>query len=590
MKNEIILLQKEMKKEGIAVYVVPSADFHDSEYVSDYFKCREFLTGFTGSAGTLVVTIDEAFLWTDGRYFLQAEEQLKGTEIQLMKMGEEGVPTLSEKITELLLETPSVGFDGRCVSFGFIEGILNEVEYEFGDVKVSCDEDLVDRIWKDRPGLPCGPVTDYPLLYAGEERAAKLKRVREAMGDAEALVLSDLSDIAWLFNLRGEDIPCNPVFLAYAVVERDSAVIFLDEEKMSEELECELEKDDIFIAGYEDIYAYLEEMGEGEFVSIDRSHSNFLLCDILANCEIIDEPSPVQLMKAVKNETEMNHLRNAHIKDGVAVTKFIYWLKNNIGKREITELDCSEKFEELRGQQELYMGPSFDSICAYGAHAAIIHYEPTEESNIKMEPRGLALFDTGGQYLDGTTDITRTVVLGELTDDERKYFTLVLKGNLKLGGAKFKKGCTGSCFDYLAREALWQQGEDYNHGTGHGVGFYLNVHEAPNGFRYREKNGCTFETGMLTSNEPGYYAAGRFGIRHENLVLCVPAEKTDAGEFLEFETVTLVPFDLDGIDLSLLDGAEKKRLNEYHKRVFETIGERLEEPEREWLRHATREV
>ncbi|MCQ2536179.1 MAG: aminopeptidase P family protein [Lachnospiraceae bacterium] len=594
MKYEITLIQNEMKKEGIAAYVVPSDDYHGSEYVGAFFKCREFLSGFTGSAGTLLITENEAFLWTDGRYFIQAEEELKGTDIKLMRMGEENVPTITQKLKELAKESKAyvVGFDGRVVSYGFGKSVLSCAS----NIKIK-DISLIDRVWNDRPPMACEKVFELDVKYAGEYRSSKLTRVRKAMEKegVDELFITSLDDIAWLFNLRGSDIPCNPVFLAYAKVTKDKAFIFTDKSRFDEALSLDITRDGVIIEDYGNMIQHIKSLPGTSKIWVDEQKMSYsLTASIPEGVKVTDKMLPTVLMKAVKNKTEMKNIRDSHLKDGVAVTKFLYWLKTNIGKEEITELDCVNKIEELRNEQDLYVGPSFDTIAAFGAHGAIVHYEPTEETNIPLKAESLALFDTGGQYLDGTTDITRTVALGPLTKEEKKYFTLVLKGHLNLAAAKFKKGCTGMALDYIARSPLWELGEDYNHGTGHGVGFFLNVHEAPNGFRYKKvperDDGAVFEEGMLTSDEPGYYAEGKFGIRHENLLLCVNDRKTPYGEYLKFETVTLVPFDLDGIDKKLLTDKEKELLNAYHKRVCEKLKPYLTKEEGAWLEKATRAI
>lgn len=595
MREEIVLLQNEMKKEGIAAYVVPSDDYHGSEYVGAFFKCREYLSGFTGSAGTLLVTENEAYLWTDGRYFLQAEEELSRSGITLMKMGEKNVPTIKRKISELSLECDEyvVGFDGKVVSCDFGKSL----KLSSPTIKIKSDIDLVDRIWAERPSMPCEKVFEFDVKYSGEYRSSKLTRVRAAMEKegADELYITSLDDIAWLFNLRGSDIECNPVFLSYAKVTKDKAYLFADKNRFDEGVILDISRDGVVFEDYGNVFQHVKNIPSGAKIWIDEQKISYELYSLIPDgAKIINKTLPTVLMKATKNKTEMEHIRNSHLKDGVAVTKFLYWLKNNIDKETITELDCVSKIEELRSQQDLYVGPSFDTIAAYSYHGAIIHYEPTEETDIVLQPQGLALFDTGGQYLDGTTDITRTVALGHITSEERKYFTLVLKGHLSLAAAKFKRGCTGMALDYIARSPLWDIGEDYNHGTGHGVGFFLNVHESPNGFRYKKvperDDGAVFEEGMLTSDEPGYYAEGKFGIRHENLLLCVNDRETSYGEYLKFETVTLAPFDTDAIDKKLLTEKEKELLNDYHQRVYQKLKPHLTLQEQKWLEKVTRPI
>ena len=579
-----------MKEKGVDAYLVPTDDFHASEYVGDYFKCRKYITGFTGSAGTAVITMDMAGLWTDGRYFIQAAQQLEGTTVELFKMGEPEVPTIHEFLKEKLTEGMCLGFDGRTVSAAEAE----ELKELLSDKKIrfSVEEDLIGEIWTERPALSCEPVMELDIKWAGESRAEKCARVRRKMQEkqADVFVLTSLDDIAWLLNIRGNDIHCCPVVLSYLVLTEEEALLFANEKAFGQDVLANLKKDGVVLKPYNDIYTYVNTIPAGKTVILSKANVNSRLVNSLpAEVKILDEENLTLLPKAIKNHTEVENERIAHIKDGVAVTKFIYWLKQNVGKMEITELSAAEHLFQLRKEQENFLDNSFDPIVSYGGHAAMCHYSPSPETDIPLEPKGLALCDTGGHYLEGSTDITRTIALGELTEKEQKYFTLVLKGHLRLSDAKFHYGCCGQNLDYLAREPLWRLGEDYNHGTGHGVGYLLNIHEGPNSFRWKSSS-AVLEEGMITSNEPGYYVENEFGIRHENLIVCKKAEKTAYGQFMCFENLTMVPFDLDAIDPELLDTYEKGLLNSYHAEVYQKISPYLTEEEDKWLKEYTRAI
>lgn len=587
-------LRELMKEKKIDAYLVPTDDFHGSEYVGDYFKCRKYITGFTGSAGTAVIMQDMAGLWTDGRYFIQAVDQLRGSTIELFKSGEPGVPTVHQFLAEKLQKGMCLGFDGRTVSAKEAEqlgGLLKEK-----DITFAVNEDLVGEIWSERPSLSCEPVMELDVKWAGESRKDKIVKIREQMKDRKAdfFILTSLDDIAWLLNIRGNDIHCCPVVLSYLIMTDTEVRLYANEAAFSKKIRTDLEADGVKIYPYNDVYSYVQTISGDKKILLSKSDVNSrLVSNIPHNVTILDEPNLTLLPKAIKNQTEMDNERIAHIRDGVAVTKFIHWMKTNVGKEKITELSAAEKLYQFRSEQEHFIGDSFDPIIAYGTHAAIVHYSATEETDIPLEARGMVLADTGGHYLEGTTDITRTIVLGPVTDKEKKYFTAVLRGNLNLAAAKFKYGCTGLNFDYLARGPLWELGEDYNHGTGHGVGYLLNVHEGPNSFRWKNLPGNpapVLEEGMITSDEPGYYLENEFGIRHENLILCRKAEKTSFGQFMCFEPLTMVPFDLDGVDPVQMSDHERKLLNEYHKKVYDTISPYLEKDEKEWLKQATREI
>ena len=590
VQKRLSALRELMKKRGVDAYLVPTDDFHASEYVGDYFKCRKYITGFTGSAGTAVITEDMAGLWTDGRYFIQAAQQLEGTSVTLFKMGEPGVPTVHEFLKDKLTEGMCLGFDGRTVSAAEADQLKTLLSDK--NIRFSVEEDLIGEIWTDRPELSCEPVMELDVKWTGESRADKCRRIRHKMEEkqADVFVLTSLDDIAWLLNIRGNDIHCCPVVLSYLVMTKEEILLFTNENAFSKEIQENLHSDGVILKPYDDVYSYAKTITSEKTVILSRKCANSrLVKSIPSEVSILDEENLTLLPKAVKNETEVENERTAHIKDGVAVTKFMYWLKQNVGKIKITELSAADYLFDLRKQQENFLGNSFDPIVSYGGHAAICHYSPSPETDIPLEPKGLALCDTGGHYLEGTTDITRTIALGELTEKEKKYFTIVLKGHLNLSDAKFRYGCCGQNLDYIAREPLWRLGEDYNHGTGHGVGYLLNVHEGPNSFRWKSSS-AVLEEGMITSNEPGYYVENEFGIRHENLIVCKKAEETAFGQFMCFENLTMVPFDLDAVEPALLTDHEKELLNAYHRDVYEKISPYLNEEEKEWLKESTRAI
>ena len=594
IKQKLNALRILMKEKKIDVYLVPTDDFHGSEYVGDYFKCRKYITGFTGSAGTAIITQDMAGLWTDGRYFIQAADQLRDTTIELFKSGEPGVPTVHQFLNDKLEEGMCLGFDGRTVSAREAEELQELLQEKH--ITFSVNDDLIGEIWEDRPALSCEPVMELDIRWTGKSRADKIAEIREQMKakEADTFILTSLDDIAWLLNIRGNDIHCCPVVLSYLVMMENELRLYANAAAFSEEIRSNLEADGVKIYPYDDVYSYVQSISSDKKVLLSRANVNSrLVSNIPSEVTILDEPNLTLLPKAVKNETEMENERIAHIKDGVAVTKFIHWLKKNVTRTTITELSTAEKLYQFRSEQEHFLGESFDPIIAYGTHAAIVHYSATEATDIPLEARGMVLADTGGHYLEGTTDITRTIVLGPVTAKEKKFFTAVLRGNLNLPAAKFKYGCTGLNLDYLARGPLWELGEDYNHGTGHGVGYLLNVHEGPNSFRWKNLPGNpapVLEEGMITSDEPGYYLENEFGIRHENLVLCKKAEKTSFGQFMCFEPLTMVPFDLEGINPEEMTERERKLLNDYHQKVYTTISPYLDEEEKEWLKQATREI
>lgn len=595
IKQRIENIRDLMKEKNIYAYIVPSSDYHQSEYVGDYFKSREFMSGFTGSAGILIISMDEAGLWTDGRYFIQAENELKDSGIKLFKMGEEGVPTIEEYLLEKLPKNSTLGFDGRVMSVKEGQSLANKLAFK--GINIEYKYDLVNDIWEDRCSLPTEKAFLLGTEYSGESFSDKLSRIRAVMKEKKATthILASLDDIAWLFNIRGRDVKSNPVVLSYAVITIDSVYLFIDKNKIGEDIKVELSKENVQIKGYEEVYEFIKNIDENEVVLIDTSKVNYAIYNnIPSNVQKIEERNPSILFKSIKNEIELKNIRNSHIKDGVAFTKFMYWLKNNIGKIEITEISATQKLEEFRREQDKFIEPSFSTIAAYKDHAAMMHYSATEESNYKLEPRDLFLVDSGGQYFDGTTDITRTIALGPIPKNVRRDFTNVVRGMIRLSKAKFLYGCRGYNLDILARGPLWEEGIDYKCGTGHGIGFVLNVHEGPNGFRWKVREDiddtCILEEGMVTTNEPGVYVENSHGIRIENEIVVRKAEKNEYGQFMDFEVITFAPIDLDAIEESLMLKDEKVYLNNYHKQVYDKISPYLNEEEKQWLKTYTREI
>ena len=595
IKQRIENIRDLMKEKNIYAYIVPSSDYHQSEYVGDYFKSREFMSGFTGSSGTLIISMDEAGLWTDGRYFIQAENELKDSGIKLFKMGEEGVPTIEEYLLEKLPKNSTLGFDGRVMSVKEGQSLANKLAFK--GINIEYKYDLVNDIWEDRCSLPTEKAFLLGVEYSGEGFSDKLSRIRAVMKEKKATthILASLDDIAWLFNIRGRDVKSNPVVLSYAVITIDSVYLFIDKNKIGKDIRAELSKENVQIKGYEEVYEFIKNIDENEVVLIDTSKVNYAIYNnIPSNVQKIEERNPSILFKSIKNEIELKNIRNSHIKDGVAFTKFMYWLKNNIGKIEITEISATQKLEAFRREQDKFIEPSFSTIAAYKDHAAMMHYSATEESNYKLEPRDLFLVDSGGQYFDGTTDITRTIALGPIPENVRKDFTNVVRGMIRLSKAKFLYGCRGYNLDILARGPLWEEGIDYKCGTGHGIGFVLNVHEGPNGFRWKVRedidDSCILEEGMVTTNEPGVYVENSHGIRIENEIVVRKAEKNEYGQFMDFEVITFAPIDLDAIDESLILKYEKVYINNYHKQVYDKISPYLNEEEKQWLKTYTREI
>lgn len=597
IKERLAALKAAMKEADIDCYIIPTSDYHNSEYVSEYFMVRKYFSGFTGSAGTLVVLKDKAALFTDGRYFIQAAKQLQGSDITLMKMGEPKVPTLEEYVRQELKEGENIGFDGRVITAG--DGLAFEKTAVEKGGKVIFHLDLAEKIWKDRPALLFTPVFVLKEEYSGESCDDKLKRLREKMKEEGAAVhlLTTLDDIAWLFNLRAKDVESCPVLLSYAVITMDEAILFAGERAFDETVRKYLAEHHITLKPYDDFYTYVADLvktGPKEKLLVCENRINYRLKKELGDAVIVDRVNPTTLMKAVKNSTEQENLRKVHLMDGVAVTKFMYWLKTNVGKVPMTEVSASDYLESLRGSNPTYIEPSFATICAYGANGAIIHYTATPESYSEIQAKGMLMVDSGGHYYEGSTDITRTFVLGEITEEMRQHFTLVARAMLRLKSTKFLYGCKGVNLDLAAREVFWEKGLDYKHGTGHGVGYLLNVHEGPNSFRYKvlpgSDNDWIFEEGMVTTDEPGIYIEGSHGVRIENELLCRKGENNEYGQFMEFEDLTYVPIDLDGLDVSAMENSEIQVLNRYHRTVYEKLAPFFDGEELEWLKNATREI
>ena len=593
--ERLTALREEMKRRSIDIYVVPTADFHESEYVGEHFKARKFITGFTGSAGTAVITLKEAGLWTDGRYFVQAEKQLEGSTVTLYRMAEEGVPAVEEFVKDKLPQGGCIGFDGRTVNGAWGEKFVAIAEEKKGSLFVG--EDLINLIWTDRPELSKAPLFILEEKYSGKSTAEKIKDVRAKMAEegADVHILTSLCDIAWLLNIRGGDIQSVPVVLSYLVLTRDQCIWFLQEEVVDDTIRAYLKENHIETRPYDDIYTYVPTIPESAVVLMNKSSVNYRICSELnKNIQVINKPNPTELMKAVKNPVEVDNTRLAHVKDGVAVTKFMYWLKKNVGKIPMTEISASDYLESLRREQEGLLDLSFDTICGYADHGAIVHYAATPESDVPLKPEGLLLVDSGGHYLEGTTDITRTFALGPVTEEMKADFTRVCRSNMNLANARFLYGCSGMNLDIIAREPFWEAGLDFKHGTGHGVGYVLNVHEGPNAFRYKgtedRPGGAVFEEGMVTTDEPGIYIEGKYGIRLENELVCQKGEKNEYGQFMYFENLTYVPFDLDAIDPKQMTEVEKKRLNDYHANVYKVVSPYLQGEELAWLKEATRAI
>jgi len=574
VEENLMSLRMLMHQHNVDIYIIPTSDYHQSEYVGEYFKARHYFSGFTGSVGTLIVTQKEACLWVDGRYFIQAEKEVEGTEIIVMKMGLPGVLTIKQYIHQQ--HAKNVGFDGRVMA---AKEVLNlDVE------TVMYDCDFVSQIWKNRPSLSNHQGFLYDIAYCGETRTEKLNRVRTAMQECDHHIITTLDDIAWVFNIRGRDIECNPTMLAYAIINKQDAYLYVQNNSLSRKDIAILSQEHVIVRDYDAIYEDVKQLTGT--ILLDSSTTNYTIYKNITS-PIVDKYNPSQSFKAIKNEVEIKNTKHAHIKDGIAMTKFMFWLKNNIGTIKMDELSIAEKIENLRKEQELFFDISFDTICGYKENAALMHYKATPENHKAIKPEGLLLIDSGGQYLDGTTDITRTFALGPITKEERRDFTITLKAMLRLQNAKFLEGTSGITLDVLAREVVYQYGLDYRCGTGHGVGHFLNVHEGPNNFRPANRPGMppisNIEAGMITTNEPGIYKEGKHGIRLENELLCVEDEKNEYGQFLRFESITLCPIDIDAIDFSIMNEDEINQLHAYHKTVFNKLSHYLSLEEKSWL-------
>lgn len=582
-------LRAKMQENGVQAYIIPTSDFHETEYVSDYFACRKYMSGFTGSAGTLVVLADQAGLWTDGRYFIQAQAQLQDTGITLMKMGQPETPSIEDYICQNLSKGSKVGFDGRVINY--MDYKRYHAIFNSHQIDIVANLDLVNEIWQDRPALPATKTFHYALRYAGVSMEDKLAQVRQSMTKegCASFIITKIDEIAWLFNIRAHDIPHFPVALAYATIEKEKATLYIDASRLDDESKALFAQNQISVKLYNSIYEDVCSL-QGP-VLVDPHFVNSRLA-LLVQEKLVEAIDPIVLMKAQKNATEIENTKWAHIKDGVACTKFMYWLKKNVKSQEITECSAQDQLQQYRKEQQNYLEDSFNTICAYKEHAAMMHYSSTPETDVTLKPEGMLLVDSGGQYLEGTTDITRTFVLGKISEEEKHWFTLAMRSHIRLAKAHFLYGCRGLNLDILARGPLWDEDMDYQCGTGHGVGHLSNVHEAPNGFRWRivpERNdSCVLEEGMIQSDEPGVYKEGEFGIRHENELLVVKGTKNFYGQFMHFEPLTFVPFDLDGIDTSKMTQDEIEWLNAYHAQVYDTLQPYLNDEEKDWLKNATR--
>ena len=593
IKERIVKLREQMKEKGIDIYIVPTADFHQTEYVGEYFKARKFITGFSGSAGTAVITKTEARLWVDGRYFIQAAKQIEGTTVEMMKMNQPGVPTIDEYLEETLGEGETLGFDGRVVSMG--DGLRYKAIVERKNGKIIYDYDLIDAIWEDRPPLSREPAFILEQKYAGETTASKLTRIREYMRNcgANVHVVTTIDDICWTLNIRGNDIEFFPLVLSYAIITMDRMHLYIDETKLSDEMKEVLAADDVVLHPYNDIYEDIKAYGEGDCLLLDPVRVNYAMySNISDKVRKVEERNPEILFKAVKNPVEIENMRKAQIKDSVAHVRFMKWLKENVGKMKITEMSASDKLDEFRAEMGGFIRPSFEPISSYGEHAALCHYTSSPETDVELKEGNIFLTDTGAGFYEGSTDITRTYALGEIPDIMKEHFTLILMCNLSLASAKFMEGCVGMNLDLLARKPLWDRGLDFNHGTGHGLGYLLSIHESPAGFRWRYRPGETAELmeGMIMTDEPGIYFEGSHGVRLENEILVRKGVKNEYGQFMYFEPITYVPMDLDAVKVEMLSEEYKTLLNDYHKTVYEKVSPYLNDEEKEWLKEATRKI
>jgi Xaa-Pro aminopeptidase len=580
IKEKITALRLAMKEANIAAWIVPGTDPHMNEYLPKHWSERTFISGFTGSAGKLVITATEAGLWTDGRYFLQGGQQLQDTGIALFKEGIDGTPTITEYLKENLSSGQKVGINGLIIPKTLADDYYNQLSEK--GVELVTDIDLLGAVWENRPPLSDNPLFLLDKKVTGESTTSKLERLREAMNETDAALYTTLDEIAWLFNVRGADVDCNPVVMSYAWVEKDSAILFVDEDKVSSTDQLALSKDGITLEPYSDVLNIIETISNGMSVITDFTKSNNAVVTAMCDANILDTPSWVTQQKAIKNEIEIEGTRRAMVKDGVALTQFFMWLEEVLKEGKTTEFEVGKQLGAFRAKQEDYVGPSFAPIVGYKGNGAIIHYSASEANCATITADSSLLLDSGGQYRHGTTDITRTVALGKLSADIKTDFTLVLKGHIQLSRVKFPKNTRGNQLDVLARQSLWNEAKDYAHGTGHGVGHFLNVHEGPQGIR-KEQNSTTLKRGMILSNEPGFYVEGKYGIRIENLI--VVQEFND--DFFEFETLTLFPIDKNLIDVTLLSDTDKEWLNSYHQEVYEKVSPNLSDVENRWLREKT---
>ncbi len=584
-------LREEMRREHLSAFIFPSSDPHNSEYVPSRWEGRKWISGFDGSAGTAVVTLHSAALWTDSRYFLAAEEQLAGTEFQLMRERVDGTPSIAEWIaTEIEgAESSEIGVDGMCMTYAECSDLKTDLKHN-GGITVRTNLDILDRIWTDRPSVPLNPVSIQPIEYAGESCHDKLGRIRSSLlrRGACGMLMTQLDDIAWTLNLRGTDVHCTPVFVAWLIVAEEVAVLYIKDEKLSPEVIEYLNAEGVAVDDYDNIIDALNSY-DGYTLLIDPATTNYTLSQLRGNFNLVSAPSPVPEMKAIKNEVECNGFRNAMQRDGVAMVKFLKWLEEAVPKGCETELSVSAKLRQLRAEQPLFKDESFDTIAGYEEHGAIVHYEPTPDTDVPLRPEGFLLLDSGAQYLDGTTDITRTIQLGKVTDLHRRVYTLVLKGHLSLQNLCFPRGAAGTQLDAVARVAMWREGMNFMHGTGHGVGSYLSVHEGPHQIRQEYRPAPMLE-GMTVTDEPGLYLAGKFGVRIENTLLTVPYMTTEFGKFLRFEPLTLCPIDTRPIVVDMLSTEELGVLNAYHKMVYERLSPMLDEEHKAWLADKTRSL
>ena len=578
-----------MEEQKIDAWIVPSSDPHQSEYVAPHWKTRAWLSGFTGSAGTLVVTMEKAGLWTDSRYFIQAARELEGSGIELFKMKMPGVPTLPQWLAQEMREGTVLGFDGEVFSVTQVEDLKKTLRSK--NIRFACDRDLVSQIWTNRPPIPSEPISLLDISFAGESCLSKCSRVREKMKElgVQAHLISSLDEIAWLLNIRGGDVEYNPVAIAYVYISEEDVHLFVDPEKLSEDIKFPLTADGVVCLDYEELFPFLQQIPQGAKVLIDPERTSQVIKSLLSQrCSLLEGKNLVLAMKAVKNEIEREGFRQAHIRDGAAMVKWLCWLQQHMGKGDYDEVTIVGPLEGFRSQQKLFQGLSFNTISAYQANAALCHYAADPGTASPISAEGILLVDSGAQYLDGTTDITRTLAFAEPTAQQRRDFTYVLKGHIALATAKFPQGTGGMQLDTFARMALWQQGLNYGHGTGHGIGHFLSVHEGPQSIR--PENYEPLELGMVCSNEPGLYREGEYGIRIENIVIVVPAEETEFGAFYQFETISLCPIDRRLIEPALLSREEKEWLNAYHRRVCDTLSPFLTANEKNWLAEATQEI